>query len=273
MAIIKGDNMSKWVFIESKITLLGLLTAALTLTTPGVKAFAADPPNAASDPYPWTDTFPWEFAGAELRWWGKGPDGLIWNTPNRKGLTDAVPVFRLRNWKPGLIEKLPVPKGPFRIAFAANATDGLLKELSRLKTLESLDLFECSEVTDSGLKSLAGLTELKELKLVLQRQVSQWVIFGHGRQRTYVGSILPNFTHGAVVLGLTKLTAAGLRGLSPLKKVQSLDLMCDDITDAGLKELSAMKSLKRIILGECDRLTDAGIAEFQRSLPHCEIRR
>jgi predicted aspartyl protease len=41
---------------------------------------------------------------------------------------------------------------------------------------------------------------LGTMLLVLQRQVSQWVIFGHGRQRTYVGSILPNFTHGAVVL-------------------------------------------------------------------------
>jgi len=36
--------------------------------------------------------------------------------------------------------------------------------------------------------------------LILQRQVSQWVIFGDYQQRTYVGLILPKFTHGAVVL-------------------------------------------------------------------------
>ena len=39
-----------------------------------------------------------------------------------------------------------------------------------------------------------------ERLLILQRQVSQWVIFGDCQQRTYVGSILPKFTHGAVVL-------------------------------------------------------------------------
>ena len=45
------------------------------------------------------------------------------------------------------------------------------------------------------------------------------------------------------------------------------------MTDGDLKELSALKSLKRIMLWNCDRVTDAGVAEFQRSLPLCEIMR
>jgi ATP-dependent Clp protease ATP-binding subunit ClpA len=74
---------------------------------------------------------------------------------------------------------------------------------------------------------LLGLLREEE-GLVLQRQVSQWVIFGHGRQRTYVGSILPNFTHGAVVLAAQVLMNLGLRLENVRAEIEAIPGRSDD---------------------------------------------
>ncbi len=70
-----------------------------------------------------------------------------------------------------------------------------------------------------------------------------------------------------------QLTEEGLKVLSELKSIEYLDLRETPVTDAALQELSTLKSLKRIMLMDCTRVTDAGVAEFQRSLPLCEITR
>ena len=219
--------MSKSMSADSRIKLLALLTSALGSATLGVRTFAAEPVRSAPrDPYPLTDTLLWQFAARKWHGTSEKPGGITLVTPDRNGAADAVPEYRLRNWKLGLIEKLPVPKGPFRIALGANATNELLKEFSRLKTLEALDLSYCSNVTDVGLKPLAGLSELKVLNL-----------------------------------SVTHLTGAGLKELSALKQLQSLDLMCDDITDAALKELSGFQRL-RILRLAATHVTDAGLKKL-----------
>ncbi len=49
--------------------------------------------------------------------------------------------------------------------FEWNVTDTGLKELAGLKGLRELDLLECKQVTDAGLKELEGLKDLQELTL------------------------------------------------------------------------------------------------------------
>jgi hypothetical protein len=46
--------------------------------------------------------------------------------------------------------------------------------------------------------------------------------------------------------GLSRANDAGMRGLAELTSLESLDLDSTAVTDAGLKELSALKNLKRI---------------------------
>jgi len=67
----------------------------------------------------------------------------------------------------------------------------------------------------------------------------------------------------SVDLGLCDVTDAGLKELAALKQLQSLNLIrCEKVTDAGLKELAALKQLQSLDLRGCDKVTDAGLKEL-----------
>ena len=70
----------------------------------------------------------------------------------------------------------------------------------------------------------------------------------------------------------THVTDAGLKELAALKKLTSLGLNRTKVTDAGLKELAPLKNLKLLILGGTN-VTDAGMKELRKALPNCEIDR
>src|SRR5262249_39690729 len=94
-----------------------------------------------------------------------------------------------------------------------NVTNDGLKELARLKHLQSLNLRD-TKVTDSGLKDLAGLN-LKDLAL-------------------------PD----------AALTDLGLKHyLAAIAPPSELDLMTWEVTDAGLKELAGLKQVRSLSLG------------------------
>jgi len=46
----------------------------------------------------------------------------------------------------------------------------------------------------------------------------------------------------------TRVTDAGLKELAALKQLQGLDLSFTQLTDAGLKELAALQQLQELIL-------------------------
>ena len=71
-------------------------------------------------------------------------------------------------------------------------------------------------------------------------------------------------------LGVTNVTDAGLKELSAFKNLKYLYLYGTNVTDAGLKELSALKNLTTLYLSRT-QLTDAGIMELQKALPKCKI--
>jgi internalin A len=66
------------------------------------------------------------------------------------------------------------------------------------------------------------------------------------------------------------VTDAGLKELSALKQLTELDLRKTQVTDEGLKELSALKQLTSVNL-YATNVTDEGVAELQRTLPNCRI--
>src|SRR5262245_2121566 len=63
-------------------------------------------------------------------------------------------------------------------------------------------------------------------------------------------------------LASTQVTDAGLKELAALKSLQSLHLRATQVTGAGLKELAALKSLQSLNLDLCKGLTDAGLKEL-----------
>ena len=115
-----------------------------------------------------------------------------------------------------------------RLDFEAKSemSDSGLQALEGLTLLQSLDLRLCDKITDAGLRSLEGLTSLQSLGL----------------------------------RGCDKITDAGLRSLAGLTTLQSLDLYrCGQITDAGLRSLAGLTSLQSLDLSYCDEITDAGL--------------
>ena len=118
-----------------------------------------------------------------------------------------------------------------------NVTDAGLKELAGLKSLQYLNL-SATNVTDVGLKEFAGLKSLD-----------------------------------ALTLNGTKVTDAGLKELADFKSLQTLLLTGTQVTGrAGLKELAGLKSLQVLGLSGT-QVTDAGVAELQKALSNCKILR
>ena len=62
-------------------------------------------------------------------------------------------------------------------------------------------------------------------------------------------------------LCLTKVTDAGLKELAALKRLTKLGLTDTKVTDAGMKELAALKNLTSLILVNT-KVTDAGLKEL-----------
>ncbi|MGB0587211.1 MAG: leucine-rich repeat domain-containing protein [Limisphaerales bacterium] len=91
-------------------------------------------------------------------------------------------------------------------------------------------------VTEAGLKDVAKLPNLKELR----------------------------------IRDSEELTAEGLKELAKLQKLTSLNLESPRITDEGLKELAKLQELKELNLSYT-KTTDAGVAELKKALPNCKI--
>ena len=75
------------------------------------------------------------------------------------------------------------------------------------------------------------------------------------------------------VIGLSwEVTDAGLVHFKEMPKLQRLSLGgCIQITDAGLVHLQDLTELTQLDLSNT-KVTDAGIAELQQSLPNCKIK-
>ena len=109
--------------------------------------------------------------------------------------------------------------------WSRQVTDTGLKELAGLKQLRDLDIGE-TKVSDLGLKELAGLLQLRTLKL-----------------------------------NATKVTDVGLNELTGLMNLYKLRLDKTHVTDTGLKELASLKNLRDLNLSDT-RVTGTGFKEL-----------
>ncbi len=94
-----------------------------------------------------------------------------------------------------------------------------------------------TQVTDAGLESLKGLSQLESLGL-----------------------------------DGTKITDAGLIQLKGLSQLHELYLFDTKVTDSGLEHLKGLNQLKMLFLHRT-KVTDEGVKKLQQALPNCRILR
>jgi hypothetical protein len=147
---------------------------ALAVVLAGVSTTRAAAPageSAAPRPLPAEVVTDWKDAGAEVGWlraeWYSDFDGTLAFVgyfrfvPEQQGKAGDLPAFRFTHWQAGCLAKLPAPATAFGLdLFGSGLTDAGLKELSRFKNLQALDLSFNFQVTDIGLSELRQLTSL-----------------------------------------------------------------------------------------------------------------
>jgi hypothetical protein len=62
-----------------------------------------------------------------------------------------------------------------------------------------------------------------------------------------------------------------LKELKHLSELRTLDLSFCAITDDGLKELYGIKTLKKVIVTDDDKVTETGVTALKVALPMCEV--
>lgn len=150
-----------------------------------------------------------------------------------------------------------------------------LRELvNGIPNLESLNLSGCYNLSDSALDTAFNkdLASLKSLNLSLCKDVTDSSL---GRIATHCKNL-----EVLELGGCTKITNTGLLLISwGLKKIRSLNLRsCWQISDHGIGHLTGIKgqpstgakTLNRISLQDCQKLTDESLKHISEGLPHIE---
>jgi len=142
--------------------------------------------------------------------------------------------------------------------------DGLNDEslvfIGKIKGLKSLNLGD-AQVTNAGLKSIAGLKDLETLDLGWTKDV--------GDAGLPLLTKLPNLR--VLGLGGTKVTDAGLPILASIKSLKEVKLGATAVTDRGFASLEACKGLEKIALGKKTKVTPAAIDRLKKALPACAV--
>ena len=121
----------------------------------------------------------------------------------------------------------------------------------RLSAVVSLQVDSSEGTTEVGLRSLAPLTALSSLSIVIARSrpVSDGGVVGVLAAHTGLTRLS--------LRGSVGVTDAGLRSLAPLTALTSLDVsVCRAITDAGLRSLAPLTALTSLDVSHCTGVTD-----------------
>jgi hypothetical protein len=135
-------------------------------------------------------------------------------------------------------------------------TDNDVKHLAGLTNLRLLRLSHAT-ITDAGVKHLVGLKELAVLDL--SRTAVTDVCLEHVVQ-------LPKLEE--LNLYFNGISDDGLKHLAKLKHLHTLDIHRIAVTDAAVEHLAALKDLRFLEVGG---LTPAGMARLMKALPKLKI--
>lgn len=157
----------------------------------------------------------------------------------------------------------------------SNVDDMGLSVLANFRELEQFDCFQCSQITDEGLKHLSGLKHLKNLDLwgsqvngsgsVYLKNCPDFRTFRFNKELA-TDAFLANHqflkTQKKLDLSKSKVTDVGLRNLRDLPVLEDLILANTEITDQGLSELSALPCLRSIDVSGT-LITDDGLQHLK----------
>jgi hypothetical protein len=135
----------------------------------------------------------------------------------------------------------PLKDVPLRDLTVASAkmSDAGMAHIAQLGSVRYLYLSACSRITDEGLAHLKKMADLEQL----------WVTAN------------------------VQITDDGVKSLAELKKLRWLSLFgCKRVTDEGARGLQKLSGLKFVFLGGTG-VTDSGVADLQKALPQCEVKR
>lgn len=138
--------------------------------------------------------------------------------------------------------------------------DTSLVFIGKLTGLKSLNLGD-AQVTNAGLKALAGLKNLETLDLGFTKDV--------GDAGLALLVKLPNLK--VLGLGGTKVTDAGIPLLASFRSLKEVKLGSTAVTDKGVASLEACKGLEKVNLGKKSKITPQAVDRLKKALPACTV--
>lgn len=154
-------------------------------------------------------------------------------------------VASSRNWA-HLIELLAGQPGA-RLETEGQMTDSVLADVARVETISALDLGVSKELTDEGVRHLAGLSSLKHLDL-------SWT--GITDHALSVLDSLPLLE--TLSLAGTRVTDDGAAHLARCHALRRVDLSFTRTGDGALRALAGKSELRELSTG--NEVSDAGVA-------------
>lgn len=152
----------------------------------------------------------------------------------------------------------------------AQVTDSGLDNLSALTDLKEVTIGG-NKLTDSGLQFLRQLPGLTYVNLSGSQRTDSG-LWSLSLTETGVDSIAVLTELRELRLGGTAIGARGLEKLKGLRKLERLNLQgCKRIGDDAATVLASFESLRSLDLNG-SAMTESAVAELRRKLPKCEIR-
>jgi Leucine-rich repeat (LRR) protein len=135
-------------------------------------------------------------------------------------------------------------------------TDEGVRWLVNLPALTALDL-SVLHVTDRGVEMLAGCSAecgacpaLTSLKLHFCERVTNAAMWALRNLTTLT----------SLDVSCSDIDDVGMLSLSTLPALTELDIGCTSVTDEGLLALANMPALTRLCIGDCEHVTEEGVA-------------
>jgi hypothetical protein len=189
------------------------------------------------------------------QWWMRSGDSAdIWETAVPTNAVDQLAGYEnlTHLWLWGTM-------------FQSHTVEGL----AELKALTHLDLWG-TWVSGPGLKHLAGLQKLRHLYLAGAPVPGAWLKYLAGLE-----GLTDLVADAAMVVDADLRRVAGIKNLARFALRRSNRIIAPyesapHVSDEGLKHLAGLKQLTRVELGS-HKVTPAGVKEFQKALPKCEV--
>lgn len=147
----------------------------------------------------------------------------------------------------------------FVLAAPGDWSDSGVKHLAKLKELRTVNLYSNTssagplptlKLTNAAFKTLAEMPSIRSLRMGHSPKIT-------GKCLASLGATSELMDLGLVLVGT--VTPADLKGLAGLQALTRLFLMFDSVDDACLKEVAKFPALEYLELAHSSKLSDAGL--------------